>query len=272
MKVKQASKSLCIRCKKNPKVEGFSKCQSCREYCNNKKEEKRLSFIKEGKCGHCGSEKAGVYRERFLCKKCATAAKNSTKLLRDKKIKDGFCSRCMKNKTIDGKSKCQSCIDYKRKHRQKNKKQGLCECGMTLHTDSMCLSCFTNRKQKISTSRKKTADKILKTLKKRKSKQGKDPYGFIYKAICQGNNKIYIGQTIDFNERQKDHIRGAFNRVTNTPFAKALRKHGKKNFKWEVIHDCYDKKELNYWEWHYINKFDSFCGKNGYNVTDGVLN
>ena len=273
MKTKQDSKSLCIRCKKNPKAEGFSNCHPCREYCSNKGKEKRLERINSGKCSRCGGEKTGIYKDKLDCEKCVNLLKKRKKNYREKLSKNGFCDRCYKNKVVKGMSKCVQCLENQKNHRYDRKQNGLCiECGDKLHTKSLCFNCLSKRKQKIFDRRRVRAVKILKTLKKRKSKQGKDPYGFIYKAICQDNNKIYVGQTIDFDKRQIKHVRDAFNQKTGTPFARALRKHGKDNFKWEVIHDCYDKKELNYWEWHYINKFDSFSYKNGYNVLDGVLN
>ena len=232
--------------------------------------------IKKTICGRCGNKPSVIGKTR--CQACVDYDKKRSKLVRDQRRLSGKCAICGGEKTgrYISLRKCKSCSENSNEARKASKKllksMGVCSCGQKVHTDTLCLDCLKRKKDNILKYRKNAAAKILKNLKRRKPKQGKDPYGFVYKVICQDNNKIYIGQTVDFNERQSGHIRKAFNQKVNTPFANALRKYGKKNFSWEVIHDCYDKKELNYWEWHYINKFDSFCGKNGYNLLDGVLN
>ena len=231
---------MCSKCRKKPVVTGKTRCQACADYDKKRSQVIRDQRRVSGKCIQCGGEKTGRYISLKKCKSCCEKLYKLSKKIRSNKISINLCSRCLKNKPVTGQSNCKSCLESRKDHRE--------------------------------LSRLKTAEKILKTLKRRKPKQGKDPYGFVYKVICQDNNKVYIGQTVDFNERQIGHIRKAFNQKVNTPFANALRKYGKDKFSWEVIHDCYDKKELNYWEWHYINKFDSFCHKNGYNVKDGVLN
>ena len=267
-----SNRIVCSRCKKNPPAIGFSQCQSCRDYSKISSKNRRLERINSGKCAKCGAKKTKKDKDNLNCTSCMDVIRYAHKKYKNKKIEKNFCHSCCKERVVVKGTTCEKCKESKRINRQLNKQKGLCECGDRLHTKALCLKCFTKKMVRINNRKKKTAAKILKTLKKRNFGNKKDPYGFIYKAICHDNNKVYIGQTIDFDERQSKHIRNAFNQKENTPFYRALRKYGKDKFSWEVIHDCYDKKELNYWEWHYINKFDSFCDKNGYNVTDGVLN
>lgn len=99
--------------------------------------------------------------------------------------------------------------------------------------------------------------------------------GYIYKCTCLVTNKVYIGQTLNYEVRWKDHIKNS--KWENGPlydckFYRALRKY-KDSFKWEVI-QCLDfvnrstlEKMLNKLEGYYIQYYDSF--KNGYNSTLG---
>jgi len=90
----------------------------------------------------------------------------------------------------------------------------------------------------------------------------------IYQAVCFVNKKIYIGKTInDLESRKNRHYSDAFNQLSQTHFHRALRKYGKENFEWKVIHKCKTEKELTEMEIHYIKEMDTL--KNGYNLTDG---
>lgn len=91
----------------------------------------------------------------------------------------------------------------------------------------------------------------------------------IYKAINKINNKAYIGQTIfSLQKRKKRHLYEA-ETVENTTiyFHKAIKKHGSKNFKWEILCRCNNIDELNKLEIYHIRSYDTF--KNGYNLTEG---
>lgn len=101
--------------------------------------------------------------------------------------------------------------------------------------------------------------------------------GYIYKCTCLINNKVYVGQTRQtFIMRKKDHLKRYNNKnykSYNYLFYRALRKHGKENFGWEVVKEVVSddlntlQKLLNYWEIYYIDLFDSY--NNGYNMTRG---
>ena len=92
-----------------------------------------------------------------------------------------------------------------------------------------------------------------------------DNFGIIYKATNKIDGKVYIGQTVEgLSKRRRGHER--LNHVYY--FSKAIKKHGKGNFKWEIIEYCDSKEELDEMEFHYIMQYNSF-GKNGYNLTCG---
>lgn len=86
--------------------------------------------------------------------------------------------------------------------------------------------------------------------------------GVIYKATCTISGKSYIGQTVNFENRKKQHIWATDDYV----FHKAIRKYGKENFNWEILEECevnqLDEKEI-YW----IAYYDTY--NNGYNMTEG---
>lgn len=90
---------------------------------------------------------------------------------------------------------------------------------------------------------------------------------YIYKITNLVNNKIYIGQTI-----QTTRIR--FNQhCTNKTMliGKAIQKHGRENFKIEVINEFATIDELNYFEEYYIRELNSLV-PHGYNLDSGGKN
>jgi len=90
----------------------------------------------------------------------------------------------------------------------------------------------------------------------------------IYKATNSVNNKIYVGKTINsLEKRMNEHLGAAFNDNSKLYFHRALRKHGKENFIWEIIYECKNEDELNEKEKFFIKKFDSL--NYGYNLTKG---
>lgn len=91
----------------------------------------------------------------------------------------------------------------------------------------------------------------------------------IYKITNLENNKIYIGQSINIEERWKDH-RTDYLR-SDVLLYRAMRKYGIENFKFEVLEEC-AVEELDEREIFYINKYNSYiCSPNsqGYNMTLG---
>ena len=91
-------------------------------------------------------------------------------------------------------------------------------------------------------------------------------YGVIYKITCFVNGKIYIGQTTrSVEERFQEHMKA------DTHIGRAIRKHGVKNFKIEVIAVCATKEELDAQEIRFIAEYDCMAPK-GYNCTAGGHN
>lgn len=96
----------------------------------------------------------------------------------------------------------------------------------------------------------------------------------IYKYQNKINNHIYIGQSINIEQRQKNHIYSSYNKQAsdyNSQFHKAIRKYGIENFDFtiliEITKEEYSQELLNSLEKFYINFYDSY--KNGYNATPG---
>ena len=91
----------------------------------------------------------------------------------------------------------------------------------------------------------------------------------IYKITNKINYKVYIGQSINIEERWKQHKIYYSNKNLkeyNTKFYKAIRKYGIENFDFEVIEEC-PIELLNEREKYWIYIFDSF--NLGYNSTIG---
>ena len=90
---------------------------------------------------------------------------------------------------------------------------------------------------------------------------GHDPvYGFIYKITNTKNGKIYVGQ----------HRGVVFGEYWGSGLLlkKAYAKHGKENFKREILEFATTKQELNKLECKYIDKLGAI-GPNGYNIATG---
>lgn len=89
--------------------------------------------------------------------------------------------------------------------------------------------------------------------------------GVIYLIRNKVNGKGYVGQTIRYRDRFKEHLRQA---AKGTPFAlyHAMREHGIENFSITVVASC-DALLLNDLEKHYIEFYGTFA--HGYNMTAG---
>lgn len=84
----------------------------------------------------------------------------------------------------------------------------------------------------------------------------------IYKITNLINGKVYIGQSINIEERWKRHC----TTHDNCYIHKAIQKYGKKNFSFEILEEC-EEAVLNEREIYYIDKYNSF--DEGYNMTFG---
>lgn len=89
----------------------------------------------------------------------------------------------------------------------------------------------------------------------------------IYCYTNKENGKRYIGQTVNPEQRQRNHIHEAFERNSDYYFHKALRKHGIESFEYEVLED--EVENLTERELHYITKYNSIW-PNGYNMITPV--
>lgn len=81
----------------------------------------------------------------------------------------------------------------------------------------------------------------------------------IYKVTNLNNNKVYIGQTIrSLDYRKSRHLRACITKnYYDNYFHNALNKYGFDSWKWEVICECQNIKELNENEIYYISLYDS---------------
>ena len=87
-------------------------------------------------------------------------------------------------------------------------------------------------------------------------------FGYIYKISNNVNDKVYIGLTTrDIHKRFSEHC------VADSLIGRAIRKHGIKSFRVEVIDRASNKNELCQKERYWIKEYGSF--KNGYNNTNG---
>ena len=96
----------------------------------------------------------------------------------------------------------------------------------------------------------------------------------IYKYQNKINGHIYIGQSINLEQRKCNHKNAAFNENAcdyNCQFHQAIRKYGWDNFDYEVIAEItpeeYSQSLLNELEKFFIKYYNSF--ENGYNATEG---
>lgn len=92
----------------------------------------------------------------------------------------------------------------------------------------------------------------------------------IYKITNKANGKIYVGQSIDIEERWKQHRWKAFNCNEvgyHSAIHAAMRKHGLDNFVYEVLEQC-AAEELDEKERYWINLLNCIT-PNGYNILSG---
>ena len=93
----------------------------------------------------------------------------------------------------------------------------------------------------------------------------------IYKITNLINGKIYIGQSINIQQRWKAHRSKPFYKNGDqyqTPLYRAIRKYGLNNFIFEIIEECFES-ELNDKEQYYIQYYDATNPDKGYNLTRG---
>lgn len=89
----------------------------------------------------------------------------------------------------------------------------------------------------------------------------------IYKIENKVNGKVYVGQSINIEQRWAGHrsmLR--HNHHENQHLQNAWNKYGENNFQFLVVEEC-SKKLLNNREKYWINYYESYNDKNGYNIS-----
>lgn len=98
----------------------------------------------------------------------------------------------------------------------------------------------------------------------------------IYKITNIVNGKVYIGQTVNYEERVRHHKQIAFrlnSKDKDRPLYRAIRKYGLDNFTFEVIDNATTIEELNLKEINWIEHYDCCVdGDKGYNLDRGGKN
>lgn len=93
---------------------------------------------------------------------------------------------------------------------------------------------------------------------------------YLYKITDILNNKVYIGQTVDFNKRWGAHKSYAKNpERTGQYIHRAMAKYGVENFIYEVIATCLTQEAADEAEEILIKQYDSQNKEYGYNVKPG---
>lgn len=89
----------------------------------------------------------------------------------------------------------------------------------------------------------------------------------IYKVTNLTNQKVYIGQTSNFEKRKKRHHYIA--KTSPTTFHRALIKYGFDNFKWEILAECKTRTQSNSLEKKFIREYGGISNPLVYNETEG---
>jgi group I intron endonuclease len=88
--------------------------------------------------------------------------------------------------------------------------------------------------------------------------------GVIYLWTNKNTGKHYVGQTINPEQRKKNHICEAFTRGSDYYFHRSLRKHGLDAFEYKILEEDILPENLNDRENHYIDHYNSIW-PTGYN-------
>lgn len=89
---------------------------------------------------------------------------------------------------------------------------------------------------------------------------------YIYKILNIQNNKVYIGQTNNFNRRKNEHFKHLkYKKHENKPLQEDYIRYGSFNFKIEIIEEVEDEKGLER-ETYWINYYGGINSQNVYNI------
>lgn len=89
-------------------------------------------------------------------------------------------------------------------------------------------------------------------------------FGIVYITTCLVNGKVYIGQTIHWQD--KSYL------GSGVALCEAVKKYGRSKFKRKILKVCYNQKQLDVWEMIMIRKYNSTDKSIGYNVLPGTAN
>ena len=90
----------------------------------------------------------------------------------------------------------------------------------------------------------------------------------IYKIENLVNNKVYIGQAVNINNRWKGHLKELkHNNHTNRHLQNAWNKYGEENFKFDIIEECEEDK-LTEREQYWIDYYGGLNSSDNYNKRD----
>lgn len=91
----------------------------------------------------------------------------------------------------------------------------------------------------------------------------------IYKITNKANGKIYIGQTVNYEKRKRNHLYYLKrNNHFNLYLQNSFNKYGVDSFSFELIDEC-NVDELDEKERYYIDKYQSMIDEKGYNLLTG---
>ena len=92
--------------------------------------------------------------------------------------------------------------------------------------------------------------------------------GVIYLRTNLANGKQYVGQTVNFRQREYDWSKRLNRDYAGVYINNAREKYGTENWSVEILKECDTEDELNEWERYYIKKLNTKA-PNGYNLSDG---
>lgn len=97
--------------------------------------------------------------------------------------------------------------------------------------------------------------------------------GGIYKITNKINNKVYVGQAVNFKDRERTHFyRLVRNEHHNEFLQKSYNKYGKENFIFEIIEEIGDVQLLNEVEKKWIDFYGGINSDDVYNLKDPLIN
>lgn len=93
-----------------------------------------------------------------------------------------------------------------------------------------------------------------------------NPIGYVYKTTNLLNGLIYIGQHKYTYKSNDKYYLGAGKKLK-----KAIKEFGSKNFKKEILKECYNQQQLDEMEQYYIALYNSTNESVGYNILNGGI-